>query len=154
MLTDNGQKIFSLISDNSSSTFTDTNNSVKQISLSEIKSVMRYYGTSSATRVVIGTSDEPSTLETYKLINSVGSNMVIINGSVSYGNNNILYQAISTYRNKSTDPIIIKEVGILTNYCTSAVYQTYVDFLIARAVLDNPITIQPNELYTFTYTLQ
>lgn len=54
--------------------------------------------------------------------------------------------------NNSSSPITVKEIGIA--YKTgSATYNKGVNYLMGRKVLDTPVTIQPGEVYVFTYRI-
>lgn len=55
---------------------------------------------------------------------------------------------VQTVQNTSTAQITITEVGLFTNYSTG-----HPTVLITRTVLDTPVVLQPNEVKTFTITI-
>lgn len=54
------------------------------------------------------------------------------------------------WQNASNEPIIVKEVA-LAEKVTSATYSKAANIMIARKVLSTPITVQPEEVYAFSY---
>lgn len=63
---------------------------------------------------------------------------------IGYGNVNCSFAA--TYRNDTSDPITVREQGIIANY--------YNTMLVAREVLDVPVVINPGEAHVFTMALR
>ena len=57
---------------------------------------------------------------------------------------------VQTVQNTSTAQITITEVGLFSKYDNSDTYNT---FLLTRTVLDTPVVLQPNEVKTFTITI-
>jgi hypothetical protein len=67
------------------------------------------------------------------------------NNNSSSTNNNVA-SWVQTVQNTSTEQITITEVGL---FCTAA----NPTILLTRTVLDNPVVLQPNEVKTFTITI-
>lgn len=59
--------------------------------------------------------------------------------------NNEVIIIIDTITNDSSEDITITELGINTKICTSSG-----SCLIYREVLPKPVTLKPNDIYTFT----
>lgn len=54
----------------------------------------------------------------------------------------------ATYRNNTSNDITVTEIGFgVRSYGNNA------DYLLCREVLDEPVTIEPNKVYTFTMTI-
>lgn len=58
---------------------------------------------------------------------------------------------VQTVQNTSTAQITITEVGLFSKNSDSG--QNYTTFLLTRTVLDTPVVLQPNEVKTFTITI-
>lgn len=104
----------------------------------------------------LGTGTTPPTEDDYCLESVIPDEMLSDQmSSVSYWMNTdtkTLYVVTHTVRNNSSSPITVSELGIsfrfrcLTSSSTAA---SYANFLLSRTVLENPVTIQPGEMYTF-----
>lgn len=100
----------------------------------------------------IGTGDTEPTFEDYCLANKTSpTDMTWITSSTSRASGSMVWLVSSTYRNDSAAPITIKEIG-LTLYLNNAGNNKGV--LIARSILETPVTIGVGESYTFTYSIE
>lgn len=79
----------------------------------------------------------------------------ITTGLTYSGNNTNLTDGIAnwvqTVQNTSAAQITITEVGLFSKYSRSG--QDYQVYLLTRTVLDTPVVLQPNEVKTFTITI-
>lgn len=79
----------------------------------------------------------------------------ITTGLTYSGNNTNLTDGVAnwvqTVQNTSTAQITITEVGLFSKNSRSG--QNYTVFLLTRTVLDTPVVLQPNEVKTFTITI-
>lgn len=97
--------------------------------------------------IAFGSGTTPPQKTDYKLEN------YITTGLTYSGNNTNLTDGIAnwvqTVQNTSTAQITITEVGLFSRYPNSA----YTLFLLTRTVLDTPVVLQPNDVKTFTMTI-
>lgn len=114
--------------------------------------------------LAIGSGSTSPTKSDYKLENWIPTSKVKFVSSRVTQNKNYLdydeppefiFNYSTTYKNVSSDPVTVSEIGLVVgapNWSTASAVENNkkVKFLLARNVLDNPITIQPGELYTFT----
>ena len=56
---------------------------------------------------------------------------------------------MQTVQNTSTEQITITEVGLFSKYTNG----NYFTVLLTRTVLDSPVVLQPNDVKTFTITI-
>ena len=99
--------------------------------------------------IAFGSGTTPPQKTDYKLENYIatgltysGNNTNITDGVVNW---------VQTVQNTSTAQITITEVGLFSRYSsTGAIYNT---LLLTRTVLDTPVVLQPNEVKTFTITI-
>ena len=99
--------------------------------------------------IAFGSGTTPPQKTDYKLEN------YITTGLTYSGNNTNITDGVAnwvqTVQNTSTAQITITEVGLFSkNSHTGADYTVY---LLTRTVLDNPVVLQPNEVKTFTITI-
>lgn len=99
--------------------------------------------------IAFGSGTTPHQKTDYKLENYITS------GLTYSGNNTNLTDGIvnwvQTVQNTSTAQITIAEVGLFSMY--SYQRKDYTTFLLTRTVLDTPVVLQPNEVKTFTITI-
>lgn len=99
--------------------------------------------------IAFGSGTTPPQKTDYKLEN------YITTGLTYSGNNTKLTDGVAnwvqTVQNTSTAQITITEVGLFSRCSNSA--QNYTAFLLTRTVLDTPVVLQPNEVKTFTITI-
>lgn len=114
--------------------------------------------------LAIGSGSTSPTKSDYKLENWIPTSKVKFVSSRVTQNKNYLdvdeppefiFNYATTYKNVSSDPVTVSEIGLVVGtwnwaLTTGGSNDKKVKFLLARNVLDNPITIQPGELYTFT----
>lgn len=114
------------------------------------------YSETSATRffgpfgrgIAFGSGTTPPQKTDYKLENYITTGL-------TYSGNNTnktdgVANWVQTVQNTSTAQITITEVGLFSKYRDSDAYNT---FLLTRTVLDTPVVLQPNEVKTFTITI-
>lgn len=98
--------------------------------------------------IAFGSGTTPPQKTDYKLEN------YITTGLTYSGNNTNLTDGVAnwvqTVQNTSTEQITITEVGLFSKYENSVNCNT---FLLTRTVLDTPVVLQPNEVKTFTITI-
>lgn len=95
-----------------------------------------------------GTGNTPESITDYKLDSFV--ELELVNGSVGFSVSKIL-SINTTFKNNTNSSITIKEIGLYSR--PSASTSAHSKVLIYRKVLDTPVTIAPDEVYTFTITL-
>lgn len=98
--------------------------------------------------IAFGSGTTPPQKTDYKLENYIATGL-------TYSGNNTnktdgVANWVQTVQNTSTAQITITEVGLFTKYDNSDDYNT---FLLTRTVLDTPVVLQPNEVKTFTITI-
>lgn len=102
--------------------------------------------------VVIGAGDTPPTLGDYDMADSsimASNKMASLTQSATWTKTDGTAVTVQ-WVNNSNAPITVKEVGLAMKIGNQA-YNKAVNVLLARKVLDAPVTIQPNEVYAFTY---
>lgn len=99
--------------------------------------------------IAFGSGTTPPQKTDYKLENYIST------GLTYSGNNTNLTDGVAnwvqTVQNTSTAQITIAEVGLFSK--NSRAGQNYTVFLLTRTVLDTPVVLQPNEVKTFTITI-
>lgn len=98
--------------------------------------------------IAFGSGTTPPQKTDYKLENYITTGL-------TYSGNNTnktdgVANWVQTVQNTSTAQITITEVGLFSKYVESDAYNT---FLLTRTVLDTPVVLQPNEVKTFTITI-
>lgn len=96
--------------------------------------------------IVFGSGTTPPQITDYQIENHIADGLTYSNNSTSKANNVVNW--VQTVQNTSSEPITISEVGLF-----SACNTTYLCVLLTRTVLDNPVVLQPNEVKTFTITI-
>lgn len=96
--------------------------------------------------IVFGSGTTPPQKTDYKIENHIADGLIYSNDSTNETNNIVNW--VQTVQNTSSEPITISEVGLFNslsaqNFCV----------LLTRTVLDNPVVLQPNEVKTFTITI-
>lgn len=99
--------------------------------------------------IAFGSGTTPPQKTDYKLEN------YITTGLTYSGNNTNLTDGVAnwvqTVQNTSTAQITITEVGLFSKNPDTG--KNYTVFLLTRTVLDTPVVLQPNEVKTFTITI-
>ena len=97
--------------------------------------------------IAFGSGTTPPQKTDYKLEN------YITTGLTYSGNNTNTTDGVAnwvqTVQNTSTAQITITEVGLFSRYARTG----YTTYLLTRTVLDTPVVLQPNEVKTFTITI-
>lgn len=98
--------------------------------------------------IAFGSGTTPPQKTDYKLENYITTGL-------TYSGNNTnqtdgVASWVQTVQNTSTEQITITEVGLFSTYDNADGYNT---FLLTRTVLDTPVVLQPNEVKTFTITI-
>ena len=75
--------------------------------------------------------------------------LTLLGNSLSITDNG--YIITSSVKNTSDEDIIVKELGVFET--SKSEYGVRTTFMLARNVLETPITIKPNETKTFTITI-
>lgn len=103
--------------------------------------------TGAGAMILFGTGTTPPSVDDFKL-DSIIENIEIINTNIA-GNSDI-WLCSRTIRNNNNDVVRISEVGL---YSAPANYNYNFRYLLAREVLQEPVVMQPGEVYTFTFTI-
>lgn len=96
--------------------------------------------------IVFGSGTTPPQKTDYKMENHIADGLIYSNGGTSTTNN--VANWVQTVQNASSEPITISEVGLFSSGSTQGPC-----VLLTRTVLDNPVVLQPNEVKTFTITI-
>lgn len=96
--------------------------------------------------IVFGSGTTPPQKTDYKIENHIADGLTYSNESTSETNNVVNW--VQTVQNTSSEPITISEVGLF-----SAIHSENLCVLLTRTVLDTPVVLQPNEVKTFTITI-
>lgn len=96
--------------------------------------------------IVFGSGTTPPQKTDYKIENHIADGLTYSNNSTSETNNVVNW--VQTVQNTSSEPITISEVGLF-----SAFQNNTLCVLLTRTVLDNPVVLQPNDVKTFTITI-
>ena len=99
----------------------------------------------------VGQNGTPANADDYKILNALSdSYFEVLSQTTSYESNfNGVYAIITrVLKNKSTSPMTIKEIGL---YVKGDVIND--EFMIAREVLDEPVTMLPGEKHSFTMSI-
>lgn len=96
--------------------------------------------------IVFGSGTTPPQKTDYKIENHIATGL-------TYSGNNTnqtdgVANWVQTVQNTSGEPITISEVGLFSAYSSS-----YLTILLTRTLLDNPVVLQPNDVKTFTITI-
>lgn len=96
--------------------------------------------------IVFGSGTTPPQKTDYKIENHIAGGLTYSNNGTSETNN--VAHWVQTVQNTSGEPITISEVGLFCAYSSSNLC-----ILLTRTVLDTPVVLQPNEVKTFTITI-
>lgn len=124
--------------------------------LAYMSSNIHYGGNySGGPHVVIGAGDTPPTVNDYDLADSsimASDKMASLTQATSWTKQDGTAVTVQ-WVNNSNAPITVKEVGLALKLSNTA-YSKAANALVARKVLDTPVTVQPGETYAFTYGLK
>ena len=98
----------------------------------------------------VGGNGTPANADDYRLLSAWSDSYFEVLQTTSYESNfNGVYAIITrVLKNKSTRPMTIKEIGL---YVKGDVTNT--TFMIAREVIDEPVTMLPGEKHSFTMSI-
>lgn len=96
--------------------------------------------------IVFGSGTTPPQKTDYRIENHIASGLTYSGNSTSETNN--VAHWVQTVQNTSSEPITISEVGLFSTLRSDTLC-----VLLTRTVLDNPVVLQPNEVKTFTITI-
>lgn len=99
--------------------------------------------------IVFGSGTTPPQKTDYKLENHITTGLTYSGNNLDKTNGVVHW--VQTVQNTSTAQITITEVGLFTK---DSSYPTQCStYLLTRTVLDTPVVLQPDEVKTFTITL-
>lgn len=97
--------------------------------------------------IAFGSGTTPPQKTNYKLENYITSGLTYSGNNTNQANNVVNW--VQTVQNTSTEQITITEVGLFAKYINGS----YPTTLLTRTVLDTPVVLQPNDVKTFTITI-
>ena len=120
------------------------------------------YSDYSALYVAVGYGNTAENIDDYKLADMQGIDSNLLTHKYGYnknfqGDSEYPIWVESVYENTGDTNVIVKEIGLVfrpTFYTFSGASWTNMNYLLARKVLANPVTIHPNEIYKFIYRLK
>ena len=98
--------------------------------------------------IAYGKGNNTATSNDYNLEDEI-TNLTLLGNSVSITDNG--YAVTSSIKNTLNGSITVKELGIFET--SKSKYGDRNTFMLTRNVLETPITIKPNEIKTFTITI-
>lgn len=112
--------------------------------------------------VAIGYGNASESVDDYKLADMQGVDSNLLTHKYGYnkcfrGDSDYPIWVESVYENTGEVNVTVKEIGLvykpMFRYWNGGNW-TYTNYLLARKVLANPVTIHPNEVYKFIYKLK
>lgn len=100
--------------------------------------------------IAFGSGTTPPQKTDYKLENHITTGLTYSGENTNQTDG--VTNWVQTVQNTSTAQITITEVGLFTRYRNSQ-GKDLTTFLLTRTVLDTPVVLQPNEVKTFTITI-
>ena len=100
--------------------------------------------------IFVGKGDTEPTFTDYALV-SKATELTWLSGGMTVDSNNTLWSLTSTFKNNTESPVVIKEVAM--GWYHNSTSDGY-GILIARSLLETPVTIAPGETYAFTYNIE
>lgn len=112
--------------------------------------------------VAVGYGNASESVDDYKLADMQGIDSDLLTHKYGYnknfrGDSDYPIWIESVYENTGSVNVTVKEIGLVFKPCWYAWTGggwTYTNYLVARKVLANPVTIHPNEVYKFIYKLK
>lgn len=98
--------------------------------------------------IAFGSGTTPPQKTDYKLENYITTGLTYSGNNTNQTDGVVKW--VQTVQNTSTAQITITEVGLFSKYAARVDYTV---FLLTRTVLDTPVVLQPNEVKTFTITI-
>lgn len=141
--------------------YSDSNNTAVMISPSGSVSTSSR-GTKDQTTLVVGSGTTPVTDDDYKLdvpittLTAVCATTSCKTEDTGEKLSPTTFVISTTYRNNTDSPVVVKEIGIMipVGYASSRTLNNNAlsSCLIYREVLETPVTIEPNQMRTFSIT--
>lgn len=135
-------------------TTTATNSIIDETALSSFSDIVDSYGSAytgtsgcSGLLLFVGDGSADVTPEDYKLEKALS--LAVLSASCTHTNG--VTSVIRTFQNTTEEAVTVREVGLYV-FKTTGGQQKYM-VMVGRKLLDNPVTIEPNETYTFTYQI-
>ena len=100
--------------------------------------------------IAFGSGTTPPQKTDYKLKNHITTGLTYSGNNTNQTDGVINW--VQTVQNTSTAQITITEVGLFAGF-QDGLGNAYTSFLLTRTVLDTPVVLQPNEVKTFTITI-
>ena len=112
--------------------------------------------------VAVGYGNASESVDDYKLADMQGVDSNLLTHKYGYnkcfrGDSDYPIWVESVYENTGSTNVTVKEIGLIYKpayYAWNSGSWTYINYLLARKVLANPVTIHPNEVYKFIYKLK
>lgn len=101
----------------------------------------------------LGSGDTPATFEDANLAEPISDFTQVSGQMVLSQGGKQCFTYTCTVRNDTASAITVKEIGVGGYHWGTGSSNTS-GIMIARSVLDTPVTIQPGETYAFTYTIE
>lgn len=100
--------------------------------------------------VAVGRGDTEPTFDDYALADKARE-LTWLHGSATVNTGNTIWSVTNTFRNDTSAPITIKEIGLgIYPNQNADNYGVY----LARSILETPVTIGVGETYSFTYNIE
>lgn len=111
-------------------------------------------------KIAVGSGDTQPALTDYSLESEINTLTLISfsypnresTSTYNFGDRNVLLSATATFKNETANDIEVKEIA-LYGYWSSSNWGDNRYYMIAREVLDSPVTIEPNKSYAFSITI-
>lgn len=97
--------------------------------------------------IAFGSGTTPPQKTNYKLENHITSGLTYSGNNTNQTDKVVNW--VQTVQNTSTEQITITEVGLFARYANGS----YATVLLTRTVLDTPVVLQPNDVKSFTITI-
>ena len=113
-------------------------------------------GRTSGLTLFVGTGNTPATSEDYKLESAI--ELEVTGASCEHSTNEKTY-ITRTFKNQTEAPVTITELGVYVftshenNRDTTTDSKVFPIIMVGRQVLNEPVEIQPGDIYTFTYVI-
>ena len=101
--------------------------------------------------IICGTGNTPVTAQDYRLENQLVDEITFVSQGVVCDLTKRTVTMTKTLQNVSQEPVTIRELGYIVHQQAGT---ENVNFLVAREVLDEPITVAPGETFMVPMTFQ
>ena len=114
-----------------------------------------YWSTDRGWYTHVGFGDTAVTKNDYKLANdNIMDNNLLTQISCSVTNvSPTIRTTITVYKNNGSDDVVVKEMGLVGKTASNAANAPQYNCMIARKVLDTPITVPAGATMAFTYAI-